>query len=448
MRRRVALIGGICLAAALASLALPSVPTTDGWGWILWGRELLGFDLQTDVAGAPSWKPLPVLLIAPLTLLGDGAADAWLVLSRAAGLTVFPLAYLLGARLAGWRAGAVAVVALALCSGWFRALQHGYCEPIVIAALLGAALAWLDERRGLAFGLVLVASLARPECWPVLVGMGFWMWRREPGLRARPVAGIALVPLLWVGVDWLSSGRFMNAEKVAGAVIRDMSGIELLGLGARIPPLPVLLLAAFGAAHAAIRRERVAALLGAGVLAGSLALTLAAQLGYPPTERLFLPLAGFVAVLAGVGAVALVRAPGRPALDAALAAALVAVTVPFAAQRIDRMSDQAEDARKLENIELDLRRAARLAEPVATPAAAVALPRELMWARGVIAWEWDIPLRRIGELDDPPRGRPQVLFVPRPFPAPAMRSVATTTWWRVFLAYPDQTRAFGREGRG
>jgi hypothetical protein len=441
-------IGGLCLVAAAASLALPSVPTTDAWGWIVWGRELVDLDLETYAAGAPSWKPLPVLLIAPLTLLGDGAVDAWLVLSRAAGLAGLPLAYLLAARLAGPAAGAVAVAALALSGGWFRGLEHGYCEPLVISALLGAVLAWLEERRALAFGLVLAASLARPECWPLLVAMALWMWRRDPRLRPLLAAGVAVVPLLWVGVDWWSSGRFLNAERVAGAVIRDMSGIELLGLGMRIPPLPALLLAAFAAGYAAVRRELLPALLGAAVLAAAVALTIAAQLGYPPTERVFMPLAGFVAVLAGVGAAQLVRAPVAPSLRAAVAAGLALACLPFAVQRAQLIPDQVEAARELEDLQVDLRRAAREAKPAAPRTAAVALPRPLMWARGAIAWEWDVPMRRIGEIDDPPRGTPLLLFVPRPWAAYGMRALATTERWTVLVDRPRQIRAFGRGRRG
>jgi hypothetical protein len=441
-------IGGLCLAAAAASLALPSVPTTDAWGWIVWGRELVDLDLETYAAGAPSWKPLPVLLIAPLTLLGDGAVDAWLVLSRAAGLAGLPLVYLLAARLAGPAAGAVAVVALALSGGWFRGLEHGYCEPLVISALLGAVLAWLEERRALAFGLVLAASLARPECWPLLVAMALWMWRRDPRLRPLLAAGVAVVPLLWVGVDWWSSGRFLNAERVAGSVIRDMSGIDLLGLGVRIPPLPILLLAGFATVRAAVRRETLPGLLGAAVVGAAAVLTVAAELGYPPTERVFLPLAGFVAVLGGSGAVALVRIPSARPARLAVAAGLAAACLPAGVERATRIPDQVEVAREREVIQLDLRRAARRVEPAARRTAVVALPRDLMWARGAIAWEWDIPLRRINELDDLPRGTPVLMFVPRPWRAPALRTLATTERWTVLVGPPRQARAFGDGRRG
>ena len=62
-----------CLALAALSLLAPSTPTTDSWGWIVWGRELAHLDLSTDVGGAPAWKPLPVLFTADLSLLGYAA---------------------------------------------------------------------------------------------------------------------------------------------------------------------------------------------------------------------------------------------------------------------------------------------------------------------------------------------------------------------------------------
>jgi MFS family permease len=448
MRGRFLAAGALCLGVALASLALPSVPTTDAWGWLVWGRELLGLELHTDVDGAPSWKPLPVLATTPLALLGDAAPEGWLVLARAAGLAGLPLAYVLAARLAGRAAGVVAASALALSAGWWRGLEHGYCEPFVVAALLGAVLAWLERREAPAFVLTLAASLARPECWPLLVALAAWSWRREPGLRPLLAGGVVAVPLLWVGLDWLSSGRFLNGQKVAGAVIRDMSGLELLGLGAQIPLLPVLVLAVLGGAYAFARRQLPAALIAVLALAATAGLTLAAQLGYPPTERLYFPVAGLVCVLAGVGAVTVVRRAHSPRARAALAAGLAAASLPFAAQRLELMSEQVEVAGEVERLQAGLRLAAREAEPATTPATTVALPRELMWARGVIAWEWDVELARIGELDDPPKGADLLFFVPRPFPSPALQAVASTPGWKVLRSRRTAIRAFGRGKRG
>jgi hypothetical protein len=58
-----------CLALAAATLLIPSAPTTDPWGWIVWGREIVHLQFSTAIGGAPSWKPLPVLFTAPLSLV-------------------------------------------------------------------------------------------------------------------------------------------------------------------------------------------------------------------------------------------------------------------------------------------------------------------------------------------------------------------------------------------
>jgi len=61
---RLVALAGAALALAALSLLRPSAPTTDPWGWILWGRELLHLDLNTATVLSPSWKPLPVLITA------------------------------------------------------------------------------------------------------------------------------------------------------------------------------------------------------------------------------------------------------------------------------------------------------------------------------------------------------------------------------------------------
>ena len=59
---------GVALLAGAASLALPSTLGYDAWAWTVWGRELAHLDLATTAG--PSFKPLPVLALAPLSVLG------------------------------------------------------------------------------------------------------------------------------------------------------------------------------------------------------------------------------------------------------------------------------------------------------------------------------------------------------------------------------------------
>src|SRR4051794_15062063 len=153
------------MALALGSLLIPSVPTTDPWGWIVWGRQIAHLGLNT-VAGPPSWKPLPVLITTPLSVLGAAAPGAWLVVARAGGLVALWLAFRVAARLGGRGAGIIAALVLALSRGWVRDLAHGYSEPLAVALLLGAINAHLSARRSLALVLAALATLARPEAWP------------------------------------------------------------------------------------------------------------------------------------------------------------------------------------------------------------------------------------------------------------------------------------------
>lgn len=441
-------IGGIVCGLAAASLAMPSVPTTDAWGWIVWGRELSGGDLDTDINGSPSWKPLPVAFTFLLSLLGDSAPEGWLFVSRALGLLGLVLAYLVGRRLAGRGAGVVAALGLALAGGWVRGLEHGYSEPLVVTALLGSLLAYLEGRRRLTFWLAAAASLARPELWPLVVVLAAWLGRVDRSSRARAWSAVAAVPVLWVGVDWLGSGRFMNGGKTAADVARHLTGLDELARGVATPIVPVLALAGAAAAFALVRRERVPALLAAAVLAWAAGLAIGVALGYPPSGRLMFPLMAAVCVLAGVGAVRLVALAGSPAARAGVAALLVAVSVPFVAARVGVVSGQVRAAEARARLQLDLRHAARLARAEAPGARAVALPLDLVWARGAVAWEWRLPLRDVGELHHPPPGSRLFAFVPRSRRfASVGEPVLATRRWRVLLDLRT-SQAAARRGPG
>ena len=80
--RSVALVWGACLAAAAGSLALPGVPTTDPWAWVVFGREIVGPGPGLSTISPTGWKPLAVLFTAPLALFGSGAPSLWLVVVR------------------------------------------------------------------------------------------------------------------------------------------------------------------------------------------------------------------------------------------------------------------------------------------------------------------------------------------------------------------------------
>ena len=92
-----------CLLLGVLSLLVRTGLGYDPWAWLVWGRELTRLDL--DTVGGPSWKPLPVILIAPFTWLGALAPSIWLVFSRAAAFAAVALSYRLASRFAGRAAG-------------------------------------------------------------------------------------------------------------------------------------------------------------------------------------------------------------------------------------------------------------------------------------------------------------------------------------------------------
>src|SRR3954453_23213328 len=128
----------VCLALAALSLLVPSQPTTDPWGWIVWGHELMYGGFTTVLGGAPPWKPLPVLFTTPLSAFGDAAPALWLVVARAGGLYSLVAGHRLGKRLGAGPAGRAPAVGRVLSSDSTRALAHGYSEPLAIACLLTA----------------------------------------------------------------------------------------------------------------------------------------------------------------------------------------------------------------------------------------------------------------------------------------------------------------------
>ncbi|HEY1359533.1 MAG TPA: hypothetical protein VGF21_14620, partial [Thermoleophilaceae bacterium] len=188
----------VCAGLAALSLLLPSQPSYDPWAWLVWGREIPFFELNT-MAG-PSWKPLPVaitVLISPLSKLDEGLPPAlWLVVARTAALLALALAFRVAFRLAGpdrrtaTAAGLVAAGALVLAPNWLRYMAHGNEVPMAVALMLAAVDRHMDGARNHAVVLGFLACLLRPEIFPFLALYGLVLWQTEPALRML-IAGLA-----------------------------------------------------------------------------------------------------------------------------------------------------------------------------------------------------------------------------------------------------------------
>ena len=337
-RRALAVALGCGLLAAL-SLLVPAAPAYDPWSWLLWGREVLSLDL--DTVGGPSWKPLPVLFTAPLSVFGDAAPGLWLVVARAAALGAVAAAAALGHRMAG-RAGALlAGLFLLTASSFAIPPLVGNSEGILILCVLLAVDRHVAGRFGQAFALAVSAALVRAETWPFLGLYAIWLvWQDRR--RARWVApGLLLVPALWFLPDLWGSGDLLR-----GADRAQMVGPDAPARAAR-PSLQVVENAfdglarvvmaglVLGAATLVLRRvPRTAATLGCALAALGVAwlalVAVMAEAGFSGIERYLAMPYAIAYVLGGVGFAwaftAVLRSP-LPRAAAAILAVLLALAV-------------------------------------------------------------------------------------------------------------------------
>jgi hypothetical protein len=411
--RPAALAAAVCLGLAAVSLALPSAPTTDPWGWIVWGRQVTRLDLVTQVGGAPSWKPLPVILTTPLSLFGGAAPTLWLGLARAAGLLSLLFAYRLGDLLAGRIAGLLSAAGVALSGGWLRGLAHGYTEPIALALLFAAVERHLVGRPRQALVLGALVALARPEALPLVGFYGLVLWRRSEVRPGGLLLLLVSVPALWLVPDWLGSGNAFHGGDVARTVARG-DPLEALAAAAVLTPPSFSLAAVAGSALAARRGGGPIPALTGGTLGWAGFLTLLMLAGYPASPRYFVLPAGLLCVLGGAGTVLIARAARpRPAYLALVCAAAL-VTLPAL---VGRGADAGSEARATvfrASLEHDLQTAIERAGPArlrgcGTPI----LPRGLAWVKGLVAWDLDLPLGRVRGMGSSARGFVATLASPR-----------------------------------
>ncbi len=338
----------MALVLAAASLALPYLPVYDPWAWLVWGRELLQGNFET--AAGPSWKPLPVLIDAPLSLLGDAAPDGWLLVARAGWICAPLLGGLLAARLSGegtgrwrWVAAAVAAGSVALTADSFtpplRQFTGGLSEPLLVALVLGAIWAALDERREVALGLGTAAALLRPECWPFLALYGLGVRGHHPRLRAATIAIAVLVPIAWFIPDVLGAGTPLEGGETARAGgIEPLDGPAVLERALAAPlaacwiGLSLLLWRGDFAGHGltkAPREDRALAILLLGGAAWILLVALMAIAGFAGLPRFLAPATAIVAILGAVG-IARTAAELFDPIGGKSSAAIVAVTLLLA----------------------------------------------------------------------------------------------------------------------
>ncbi len=301
-----------CIGIAALSLLLPSEPSYDPWAWFVWAREITHGEL--DTMGGPSWKPLPVALVAVAAPLGDELPVAlWIVVARAGALLALVLAFRLAARLTGGSpflrvvAGTIAVAALALTPDWFQFTAHASEAPLAVALMLWAILRHLDGSRGQAMVLGALACLMRPELFPFLALYALWLWRAEPRRRLLVAALMVLIPLAWLGPDWIGSGNpFDGGSQARSEPKWSLSHAERPWLRAldRVhnhAGLALELMAAAAIAAAVVRRQWAVLALALAAAAEAGLYVAMTQAGFSGNPRYVLPALVILCVLARSG---------------------------------------------------------------------------------------------------------------------------------------------------
>ncbi|MEA2363657.1 MAG: hypothetical protein QOD71_2802 [Thermoleophilaceae bacterium] len=409
-----------CLGLAGASLVLPSEPSYDPLAWLIWGRELAHLHLDTN--GGPSWKPLPVALttlFAPLGEVDRGLPpELWMVVARAGALLALALAFRLARRLAGGGpagllGGAVAAVALFLTPDWFQFSAHGSEAPIAVALMLWAIERHLDGRTGHTVVLGTLACLLRPELFGFLGLYGLWAWRAEPRLRPLVAGALLLLPLAWIGPEWIGSGSPLDGGAQARSQpawslsLAERPWLRALERVHNHAGLPLELLALVAVAVAFARRQRAVLGLAAAALAEVVLFAGMTQAGFSGNPRYVLPALAVGSVLAGVGAARLAEvlpalAPARtgPWRLAGATAALAVLAIAgqgFLAARVTRLEGEAREVGARMQLHRDVAQAVREAGGArAVRAFGSATSNRALQTR--LAWELGVPMELVESL--------------------------------------------------
>ncbi len=441
------LIAGAFVLALISVLVIDWVPSSDPWAWLDWGQEITSSHISLSLSGGPSWKPFPVVFTTIFGFFGHAQPDLWLLVTRTAGLLAIAGMFRLGRRFGGILAGIVAVIALCFVQDALFYFARGASEPVVAALTVWAIDRHLAGSKRVAYVLVFLATMNRPEFSAFLGLYAIYLWLTEPSSRALVAAGIVLVPIAWLLPPYVISGNAFQAGSAAlGGTGSPGGAIPELRSSAGLMSVPTLVLAAVGLAFAYARREMVLLWLAGAAVLWALMVAVMTQVAYG-LPRYLLP-AGMVAcVLAGVGVARIaefvsdrVKGPrvGGVRWSYIGAAVIVcALTLPWSVNRVDKLALQGGQANQAAYYQHRLftavdRIGGRLAV-VPCRASQVAVNHSLA---SVLAWKLQVPERRV---HPSMRGTGYVFSAPRNHNTGTVPPIAHHRAVRTVLSLPPWT---------
>jgi hypothetical protein len=278
---------GVVVVSALFVIVSDMRPSYDGFGFLVWGKQVLHWNLNTD--GAPSWKPLPFLFTLPYALAGRGQMWLWMGTAVAGAVLGSVFAARVAFRLTGpapdrryapYVAGAFAGIGLLGINTLMHLVLIANSDALIVAALLAAIDCHLAGRYRLAFGMLVLASLGRPEAW-VFAGLyGLWLMWKVPtaATRLMVIAGLVFIPAFWFSVPALTSKSWFISGDLALNQQTVIHGNKIVGVVNRfrsLYELPMQLAWLLAVVVAALRRDRTTLL-----VVGSAAIWLVIEIGF------------------------------------------------------------------------------------------------------------------------------------------------------------------------
>jgi hypothetical protein len=209
----------------------------------------------------------------------------------------------------------------------------------------------LDEMYAHAYGLIFASLLLRPEMFPFFLGYSVFLWIRARRYRPWIVALTALLPVLWLLPDYLSSGDWLRSTRRAaiptqgGPLLTRHPGLAVLESGFNAVLLPIVvgaIVAMVWAVVGYVKRHEDGALVAMSLLCLGWLVEVAVETQMrmgSGDERYLIVSVAVACVLAGVGWARIVSGARTPRPKALVAIVLVAST-PFVVQRLDELSSK------------------------------------------------------------------------------------------------------------
>jgi hypothetical protein len=334
-------------------------PGYDPFGWLVWGYQSIHFSL--NLGGAPSWKPLPLLLTFPFAIFGvHDELWLWMVSSVAISLsgTIFAgrIAYrLIGVGEDGDRRpaliGAVFAGASVLgISDYMHIVLSVQSDPMIVTLFVAAWDAYLSGKPRLAFALGILAGIGRPEVWSTTIPFTIWLWYKRPEFRKLLIAGWIFTLFMWFGIPTLTNGRPFIAYQLALRSPRAPKGNLVIASFHRftgLTYLPVQLGALVAIVMAWRRKNWLVLLVAASAVIWVLTETALDLKGLPGQPRYIFEPAALEGSLAGIAIGWLLieakRATTRGLIRIGALVAVAAALIPMVPAAVARMRFEHKD---------------------------------------------------------------------------------------------------------